>query len=108
MLWVGRRNNSHLLLGIFAIWVGWPFVALLALQGVFARAWTPLTQKTLDVLMIAVSAGTLAAYASVVLGPPRPRPAFLFLIVPPVSLAIGGACLGAASLMSRRVRSRDP
>jgi hypothetical protein len=104
MLWVGRRNDSYLLLAVFAIWVSWPFVMLLATQGVFARTWRALTRVVLDVLMIATAAGTLAAYASVALGPPRARSAFLFVLVPPVSMVIVAVCLSAAALIARRTR----
>jgi hypothetical protein len=102
MLFVGRRNDSHLLLAVFAIWVGWPFAALLASHATFAKTWSPLTRATLDILMIAVSVGTMAAYASVALRPPRARSAFLFVIVPPLTVAIVVLVLGAVALLARR------
>ena len=104
MLWVGRRNPSWLLLAMFAAWVTAPFALLLWAETRLADRWPGPTRFTLRVLMIAISLGTLSAYASVPLRPNVAQPAFLFLVVPPASLVIAAVCLGLAALIAARTR----
>jgi hypothetical protein len=101
MLWVGRRNPSHLLLLMFALWVSAPFVALLVAQTAFASRWSPLVLTTLRALTVVVAIGTVAAYANVAFGPPRAQPAFTFLVAPPLSMLAALLVLGLVALRSR-------
>lgn len=79
MLLVGQRNQSIILMLLFAGWVLAPFAAL---------AWADRSPKlqtartTLLVLMLLLALVSLAAYARVAFGPPMPQPASLFLLVP--------------------------
>ena len=81
MLRVGHRNDSRILLGLFTIWVLSPFVALL-LADIDSKRWPVLTRTTLHSVMLILTLGSLAIYGDVALGPPRSKPAFMFLAVP--------------------------
>jgi len=81
MFRVGRNNPSVVLMGLFTIWALSPFVALLAVDAIWKRRPAPV-RATLYVLMLIIAVGSLAVYAAVALGPPRPKPAFFFLAVP--------------------------
>lgn len=81
MLYVGHRNQSVILMVLFAGWVLAPFAAL---------AWADRSPKfspasgraTLQVLMLLLALVSLAAYARVAFGAPLARPAAPFLLVP--------------------------
>ncbi len=77
MLTVGRHNPSVLLQVLFAGWVALPFVALI-LAAVFRK----LTGARLTGLTFIVSLASVAAYAIAAFGPPLPKPAAVFLLVP--------------------------
>src|SRR5207248_5193 len=80
-------NNSRLLILAFAIWVMSPFVGFLMADARAAR-WSSPARTTLHGTMLLVTAATLAIYGVVALGPPRPKPASFFLVVPPASVAL--------------------
>lgn len=95
MLHVGRRNDSKLLLVSFALWVLSPFV-ILVLADVVSKHW-PVHRPTLYSVMLLLTLDSLAIYGNVALGPPRPKPAFAFVVVPPASWLI----IAIAALISR-------
>jgi hypothetical protein len=74
MLRVGHRNNSLLLMTLFAIWVLSPFVALLVVL-----------KRPLLTLSLILAFGSLIVYGDVAFGPPWAKPASAFLFVPFVS-----------------------
>ncbi len=80
-LQTGRHNNSRLLLTLFAVWVLSPFIALL-LAGAASKRWPVPRRATLYGVMLAIAVGSVAVYGVVALGPPRAKPAFVFLVVP--------------------------
>ncbi len=80
MLWVGHRNPSRLLIGLFVIWVLSPFMALL-LANIVSKRWSVITRATLYGVMLILTLISLAFYGDVVWRP-RPQPAFMFLVVP--------------------------
>ncbi len=84
MLYTGRRNQSRVLLLLFAVWVLAPFVGLLWAFAVSKRR-SVNTRAMLYGLMLILSSASLAIYGYVALGPPRAQPAFAFLVVPPAS-----------------------
>jgi predicted alpha/beta-fold hydrolase len=86
-LYTGRRNPSALLMAAFAIWVLLPFVALAAADAMSTN-WSALTRTVLYALMFVTAIDTLGTYGYVAFGPPRPQPAFWFLVVPPASLLL--------------------
>ena len=81
MLHAGRRQSSLLLIGLFTVWVLSPFAALVYAHMV-AKRWQAAAQASIYCLMLILTLGSLACYGYVVLGPPRPQPAFVFLVVP--------------------------
>jgi nitric oxide reductase large subunit len=87
MLYVGRHNASNLLLALFAGWVLLPFAAL-GFAAARSRRWPSRAQAGLNLLAAVMALASLAIYGSIAFGPPRPRPAFAFLIVPLISLIL--------------------
>ena len=103
----GGRSNTHLLITLlFIVWVLAPFV-LLALAERRSRSWSPLAQTTLRAMTLILAAGSLAIYAYRAAFPPRTTGAFLFVIVPPVSVVLVLVALAVASLMSRPSRKES-
>jgi hypothetical protein len=100
MLHAGRNNPSRLLLVLFALWVLSPFIVLI-LAHMVSKRWSVLTRATLYTVMLVLVAGTLATYGVVAFGPPRPKPAFVFVVVPPASWLLIGIVLPIAALLSR-------
>ncbi len=103
ILWVGRRNPSRVLLGLFVIWDLSPFIGLLLAEMVSKR-WSVITRATLHIVMLVVALSSLALYGDVVLRP-RPQPAFMFLVVPLGSWLFMMIVVPIAALISAR-RSR--
>ena len=101
MLHAGRNNPSRLLLVLFALWVLSPFLALV-LADVASKRWSVLTRATLYTVMLVLAVGSLVAYGDVALGPPRSKPAFVFVVVPPASWLLIGIVLSIAALVSGR------
>ena len=107
-LQAGHRSPSRFLMALFVIWVSCPFLAL-----VFAifnsQDWSILSRAMVYSVVLILSLGSLAIYGRVALGPPRAKPAFVFLVVPALSWLVLAATVSAATLISRR-RSfpRDP
>ena len=100
MLYAGRRNNSRLLLVLFALWVLSPFVALV-LGNMVSNRWPARIRATLYGLMLVLTVGSLAFYGAVALGPPRAKAAFVFVVVPPVSWLLIAIVVSIAALISR-------
>jgi hypothetical protein len=102
MLRAGRHNHSRLLLSLFAIWVLFPFASLLwALTK--SSHWSVITRMTLYCLMLVVSLASLGIYGYVALGPPQPKTAPPFVVVPPVSCLLCVVAVPAAAFVSRRL-----
>lgn len=104
MLRVGNRNNSLILIGLFAGWVLSPFVGLI-LADIRSNRWSVPTRATLYSLMLLLALGSVALYANVAFGPPRPQPAFMFLVVPLGSWLLMTTVVPIAALVSGK-RSR--
>jgi hypothetical protein len=99
---VGHRNPSFVLMLLFTVWVLSPFVALLV--GAIASAgWAVRSRAALHGVMLAVSFLSPVAYGIVALGPPRPRPAFVFLVVPLASWCLGAGAVAIASFFKGRL-----
>jgi hypothetical protein len=104
MFWVGHRNPSRVLLGLFAIWDLSPFVALV-LADIVSKRWSVVTRATLYGVMLILSLGSLALYGNVILRP-RPQPAFMFLVVPLGSWLLMTLVVPIAALISGRLSRR--
>lgn len=100
-LYAGRKNNSHLLMCVFAVWVLSPFVAL-TLVSSQSTGWLRLMRIVLHSVMLLITLATLVIYSYVAFGPPRPQAAFAFLVTPLASWLIAGAVVAAATLMSSK------
>ena len=97
-LYVGHRNRSVFLLGLFAIWVVSPFVGLLVAI-MFPNRWT--AQRMQGALALILGAASLVIYGMVAFGPPRPRIAGPFLVVPLASWLLIGIAVLIASQRKR-------
>ena len=106
MFRAGRRQNSRILLVLFAIWVLSPFIALVR-ANVVSKRWSNLTRATLYSVMLVLTLGSLAIYGDVALGPPRAKTAFVFVVVPPVSWLLIAIVVPTAALISRRRSPRS-
>jgi hypothetical protein len=103
-LHAGRRNDSRILMVLFALWVLSPFMALILANAVSKR-WSVHTRATLYSVMLVLTLGSLAIYGVVALGPPRAKTAFVFVVVPPASWLLIAIVVPMAALISR-TRSR--
>src|SRR5439155_17003037 len=93
MLWAGRRNDSRILLVLFALWVLSPLMALV-MANVVSKRWSVVSRATLHCVTLVLTLFTLAIYGDSALGHPRAKGAFVFIVVPPASwllIAIGVA-----------------
>jgi hypothetical protein len=107
MLHTGSRQRSLILIGLFTAWVLSPFVALVYAH-VVSKHWSVVSRVTLFILMLILTLGSLVIYGDVALGPPRPKPASVFLVVPLASwLLIAIVIPAAARLFQRLSRRRD-
>jgi len=106
MLYAGR-SNTHILITIgFIFWVLAPF-ALLALAERRSASWAPAMKTTLETMIWIVVLGSLVIYAYRAAVPPRATGAFLFVIVPPVSVVLLLVALVIVSVMSRPSRKES-
>ena len=109
MLRVGHRGGSAIpaiLVVLFTGWVLSPFAALV-LVDIVSKRWSVLAKATLYSVMVIVTLGSLAIYADVVLSPPRPKPAFMFLVVPLGSWLLMMIVFPIAAWVSGRRFHRD-
>jgi hypothetical protein len=106
-IYAGRRNSSLLLVTLFLGWVLSPFIAL-AWAHAKSRHWAGFTRATLHWLMLVVAVASPLIYGLVALGPARVKPAFVFVVVPPVSWLLIAAALAIAARISGRQQGRLP
>lgn len=100
MLYAGRSNRHILITVLFIFWVLAPFVAL-AWAERMAGAWPSATRATLHTATLTITAVSLAIYGYRAAFPPRTTGAFLFVIVPPVSVLVLLVALTVAAVISR-------
>jgi phosphate/sulfate permease len=105
MLHAGRHNDSRILLVLFAIWVLSPFMALV-LANVVSKRWSVLRRATLYSVTLVLTFGSLAIYGDVALGPPRAKPAFVFVVVPLASWLFISLAVTIAALISGKLSRR--
>lgn len=106
MFRAGRRQNSKILLLLFAIWVLSPFIALVG-ANVVSKRWSILTRATFDSVMLLITLGTLAIYSDVAFGHATAKVGFVFLVVPLASWLLIGIVPVAAFLFGRLSRGDD-
>jgi hypothetical protein len=95
------RRGPRLLLFLFVIWVLSRFVAL-AWANVVSKPWSVLTRATLYCVTLVLTLCPLAIYGDLVLPPAGSARAFVFVVVPPVSLLLMSSVVPMAALISRR------
>jgi hypothetical protein len=98
-LWVGRGGSSLVLMGLFVGWALLPFAGLFLADRMAAR-WSPVTRKTLYIVMLMVAVGSVAVYGAVAVRQPA-QPAFMFLVVPLCSWVLMAGSIGIAAFVSR-------
>lgn len=76
-----------------------PFVALVCAH-VLSKRWAALTRTTLYGVMLLLTLSSLASYGYVALGPLRPQPSFVFLVVPLASWLLIAIVLPMAAFIS--------
>ena len=96
----GRNQNSVVLLTLFTIWVLSPFGGLLVADK-FTRSWSRPARVMLYWLMIVLAIASLIAYSGA-LNPPEMKPAFIFLVVPPVSWLLMAVVILGAKVISKK------
>ncbi len=107
MLRAGHRNDSRILLALFAIWVLSPFVALV-LANLISTHWSAFTRATLHCVMLILTLGSLAIYANMVSTPTGSKLAVPFLVVPLGSWLLITIVIPMAALLSRRLSRFRP
>ncbi len=104
LLRAGQRT-PRLLLALFVFWTVSPFVALVWAH-VVSKRWSVLTRATLYSVMLVVALGSLAIYIDDAFGHRRPQAAFVYVLVPPVSLLLIAIVVPTAALISRKLSIR--
>jgi hypothetical protein len=100
------QESPRLLLVLFTFWILFPFAALVW-ANIVSRRWLVMTRAALFCVSLLVALGDLAAYSGLVDLKPQGSPnAFLFVIVPPLSLLFAIIVIAMAALISRRLAAR--
>ena len=99
MLRAGQRQQSRVLLFLFAIWTLSPFVVA-AWANVASKLWSDVTRAALNVITLIVTLSSLAIYAGVTFGHLRAKVGFVFLVVPFASWLLISA-VSVPALISR-------
>jgi hypothetical protein len=81
MLRAGRHQQSRILILLFAVWVLSPFLAGV-LAHIASERWSILTRKTLSVVMLVLTVGSLIIYGNTAFGHSTAKVGFVFLMVP--------------------------
>lgn len=98
------QHPPLLLIVLFLIWIVSPFVALGAAD-LISKRWSNLTRRTLYVVMMVVTVGTLAVYGDDAMARRTAHAAVVYVVVAPVSWLLIAISLSIAAIISRR-RSR--
>ena len=101
MFYVGRRQSSLFLMVLFTGWVLAPYVGLWVADRASGR-WSSSVRLALFSVMLTSTIGSVALYAFVVLGPPRPKLAFYFLVVPVATWLLAAIVIPVTAMLSRR------
>ncbi|MGC9996327.1 MAG: hypothetical protein ABSE79_13485 [Terriglobia bacterium] len=105
MFRAGHRENSRILLLLFAMWVLSPFMALVVAHVVSTR-WSVPTRARLYSVMLVLTLASLAIYGDVAFGHSTVKVGFVFLAVPFASWLLIVIVLPVAVLVSGKLSSR--
>jgi predicted membrane channel-forming protein YqfA (hemolysin III family) len=97
LLLLSRENAPIFLVVLFVIWVLGPF-AFLAIAYRFENRWLSAKRTALYAATVAISIASLAIYGYVNVLPPQSTRAFVWVLVPPVSVLLSVAAVGIAAL----------
>lgn len=103
-LFHASEHPPPFLLALFVIWILAPFAAL-GVAHLISKRWSILTRTMLYGVMLVVALGTLAVYGDDALGRRTAHAAFVYVLVPPVSLALVASALLITGIISGK-RSR--
>jgi phage-related holin len=107
LLFHASQHPPLFLLVLFVIWVLGPFVAL-GVADRISKRWSNLTRKILYIAMLVVALSTLSVYGDDAVGRRTAHPAFVYVVVPPVSVAFIAIALLIAAVLSGPRSSRSP
>ena len=96
----GKNNPSTLLVTLFLVWVASPFIAIFTALWV-SRRWPFGVMAWLYFLILVIVAGSLAFYSGW-LEVTGTKPAFKFLVIPPVSWLLIAVFFEVARRQSRK------
>jgi hypothetical protein len=105
MLRAGHRQSSRILVLLFGLWVLSPFVAAAWVHGVSKR-WPMVVRAWLYLVMLVLTVGCLALYASVAFGYLRAKVGFIFLVVPLASWLVVAIAVSLAVAVARNQSRR--
>lgn len=100
MFYMGRRQQSVVLIVLFTGWVASPFVAL-AVVDAWASPWPAAARRVVRRVMLMAGLGSLAVYGLNAVAPFSARPAAIFLIVPAATWVLGVVVLAACARRPR-------
>jgi len=101
MLHAGRRQQSRLLVLLFAIWVVSPFIAALIANS-FSKRWPAGARTLLHVLMMVLALGSWAIYGAVAFAYVKAKTGFVFLVVPFGSWLLIAVVVAATMISARK------
>jgi hypothetical protein len=99
MLRVGSRQQSILLIALFAGWVLLPFAAL-GWAGIASKAWSSRARAAYYGASLFVTLASVAMYAGLIPMPSGSPPAAVFLVVPTLSWILFAMVAGTFRLRS--------
>ena len=100
MIHTARYHMPSLLVILIGMWVLLPYDAL-TLANILSTRWPTFMSAALYRLTFVITLVSLVIYATVAFGPPRPKPAFFFVLLPPLSLVVIAISLFVARRTSR-------
>jgi len=104
MLRAGQRQQSRVLLFLFAIWTLSPFM-ITAWANIVSKRWSVVARVTLYVTTLILTLSSLAIYGGVTFGHLRAKVGFVFLVVPFASWLLISA-VSAPALISRSLSNK--
>ena len=103
-LWFHASKHPPLLLVVlFIVWVLSPFVVLI-LAHALSKRWSVLTRAALYCVMLLITLGSLTIYVHDALRPRTAQPAFVYVLVAPMSWLLIAMVVPIAALISHRLK----
>jgi hypothetical protein len=101
---LARQEPPLLIVVLFTIWVISPFLALV-LCNLRSTRWSSPARLTLYIVSLIVSAVSLIVYTRDVMWPPATTPAFVWVLIPPLTGGLAVLSVTTAALVSHRAGS---